>query len=185
MSPLTLCSIVACLQPPILDLDDSTAALLARVVNSNIGPNEVVYLLNHQSSLDIHRLIVQLNGSLLVLSNGQNEFTNINADLWYSPNTLNAFVLVLCEELWPCYELISDQITRHAFNPRRKVLMQLVKDIPGSASPEILKDVFQRFRKINLLNVVIRFGSANRLQSFTYHPYEESFLINLTDSGIR
>lgn len=184
MSPLILCSIVACLRPPVLLLD--TATTLTRVVNLHIGPNEVIYLLNNQTTVDIRPLIVQLNRSVFV-SNGQHQVTHIDADLWYSPNTLNAFVVALCEELWPCFRLIADQIKRHAFNPRRKVLMQLVKDIPGSSS-EILSEVFRRCWEINLSNVVIQIGgccsptaSHQPLQSFTFNPYDPTFLINLTE----
>lgn len=181
MSLLTLCSVIACFSEPFLATSGSS---LARVVNANTGPNEVVYLLNNQSLLEIHPLIVKLNRPL-ILADAHNQWNNINADLWFPTNTLNAFVLVLCEDLWQCQRIVLDQNQRHTFNPRRKVLMQLVgAKFPGNEDEMLqktLREVFDQFWRINLLNVVIRLGFGKQRQSFTYNPYDASFLINLND----
>lgn len=179
MSELILSSLVICFAEPHWDTVD-------RIVRSNIGPNQLVYLLNNQSSLDIRPLIVQLNHHHpVILGNARNQWNNINADLWYSPRTLHSFVVALCEELVPCQRLILDQLRRHIFNPREKVLMQVV-GIGGEGGEgdsellhRLLKDIFEKFWQINLLNVVVRLGIEK--QSFTYNPFDESFLINLTE----
>lgn len=151
-------------------------------VNSNIGPNQVIYLLNNQSLVTIQPLIVRLNRPL-ILGTSANSWNNIDADLWYPPHILNAFVVVLCEQLRMCSQLTEEHTKRHIFNPRQKVLVLLVKQEEGTGSEmqETLRDAFERFWRINLLNVVvIRFSIGKQLQSFTFNPYDESFLINLT-----
>lgn len=191
----TLCSAIACisnmliLQHPATDgfLRPALSASISAIVNANIEPHQVVYLINNQSTMDVRPLITQLQRPI-ILANHDNHWNNIDADLWYSPHTLDAFVLVLCaQDLWQCHLLIVDEIRRHVFNPRRKVLMQLLqrgrKSLP-TEDEQLLREVFEQFHRINLLNVVIRLDDDDRkLQSFTFDPFGETFLINLTSSS--
>lgn len=160
---------------------------LAHLANLHTPPYNHIYLLNNQSTIDIPPIVTEFNYSVSV-SNGDSNLNNLDANFWFPPNAFStALIVVLCDEdVWQCQEMIATQIKRHDFNPRRKVLMELVKSISGSRSEirEIqtaLEDVFRRFWRINLLNVVIRIRCAGRVQSFSFNPFEETFLINLTD----
>lgn len=156
-----------------------------RLINSNVGQNEIIYLINNQSSIDIQPFVAALQYPV-VISDGANCVTNINADLWYSPKQFNAFIVALCEDdLWQCFRMISKEVERRAFNPRHKLLMELLKDVSESSS-EIkmtLREIFLHFRSINLWNSVIRFrtSASKQVQSFVFDPFGKSFLINLTD----
>lgn len=159
---------------------------IVSIVNANVGPNQVIYFLNNQSSAEITGLAVRFNVPV-ILSNGDisRQANNRNADQWYPPNVLNAFVVAVCEQLWPCYQLIANQIERHAFNPRRKVLIVLLAgENPRLRWPDLqmaLREVFQYLWRINLLNVVIQLQAGKELQLFSYNPFAGSLLINLTE----
>lgn len=155
------------------------------IVNTNIDSNQVIYFLNNQSLAEITELALRFKVPV-ILSNGDidRQVNNKNADQWYPPNVLNAFVLVICEQLWHCYKIIAEQINGHAFNPRRKVLMVLAVDVGNLRLADIqmeLREVFQYLWRINLLNVVIQLKLNKELQLFSYNPFGGSLLINRSE----
>lgn len=155
------------------------------LINSNVGPNEIIYLINNQSFVEIQPVIAAFKFPVLI-SDGANNVQYINADLWYSPKPFNAFIVALCEDdLWLCHLMISKEVERRAFNPRRKLLMELVKDVSESSSEIkiILREIFLHFRNINLWHSVIRFRTfaSHKVQSFSFDPFGKTLLINLTD----
>lgn len=179
-----LCSVIAYLTNQYL-WPSVEAPTFAGVVNEHVSPSEVVYMLNNQSSWDVCPLIRHLHQPV-ILANHRTRCNNKHAELWFPPILAATFTVVLCDHLWLCYHLLADQIERHLINPRERVLIQLVKEeVTGernsSELQHLLEEIFHRFRRINLLNVVIRLGFGRQLQSFTFSPYDKSFLINLTD----
>lgn len=158
---------------------------IATIVNANVGPNQVIYFLNNQSRAEITELAGRFKLPVILSNgNGFGQVNNKNADQWFPPNVLNAFVVAVCEQLSHCYRIIANQIESHAFNPRRKVLIVLVEDVPRSRLPELqmeLREVFQYLWRINLQNVVIQLKSGQELQLFSYNPFVGSLLINLTE----
>lgn len=155
----------------------------AAVVNENAFPGEVVYLLNNQSSWDIRPLISQLHQPVIV-ANNRTRWNNKHAELWYPPYWMTAFTVVLCEHLWQCYHLLSNQVERHLINPRQRVLVQLVEEVINQTElPPLLEEIFRGFRRLNLMNVVIGLGFGCKLEFFTFSPFEKTFLVNLTDSS--